>query len=150
AWAHKYELSSQHLGYEARNRADQLACPANAELGDPVPPSVEFLRKVPCARLSEVDPNHQPRKRVLQCFVSFEPPPTVSRTSRFLRGLGIGYLNLVITTVAGFFLTRFYLHHLGQVNYGYWLVASQLLGFAGLLDLGVVALLPREVAYVTG
>ena len=74
----------------------------------------------------------------------------MSRTSRFLRGFGLGYFNLVATTVAGLFLTRFYLHHLGQVGYGYWLVASQLLGFAALLDLGVVAILPREIAYLTG
>jgi O-antigen/teichoic acid export membrane protein len=74
----------------------------------------------------------------------------VSRTSRFLKGFGLGYFNLVAMTVAGLFLTRFYLHHLGQVSYGYWLVASQLLGFAALLDLGVVAILPREIAYLTG
>ena len=74
----------------------------------------------------------------------------MSRTNRFLKGFGVSYLSLFVTTVAGFFLTRLYLHHLGQVNYGYWLVVSQLLGFAMLLDLGVVALLPREVAYVTG
>jgi O-antigen/teichoic acid export membrane protein len=53
-------------------------------------------------------------------------------------------------TVAGLFLTRFFLFHLGQSNYGYWIIASQLLGFAALLDLGVVAVLPREIAYITG
>jgi O-antigen/teichoic acid export membrane protein len=74
----------------------------------------------------------------------------VSRTSRFLKGFGLAYLNLVATTVAGIFLTRFYLGQLGQASYGYWLVASQLLGFAALLDLGVVSILPREIAYLTG
>jgi O-antigen/teichoic acid export membrane protein len=59
-------------------------------------------------------------------------------------------VNLVVTTVAGFFLTKFFLRHLGQSTYGYWLIASQLLGYAALLDFGVVALLPREVAYAVG
>jgi O-antigen/teichoic acid export membrane protein len=74
----------------------------------------------------------------------------VSRTTRFLKGFGLGYVNLVVMTVAGFFLTRFFLRHLGQADYGYWLIASQLLGFATFLDLGVVAILPREIAYITG
>ena len=57
---------------------------------------------------------------------------------------------MAITTVAGLFLTRFYLNSLGQKEYGYWLIASQIVGYALLLDLGIVALLPRETAFATG
>jgi O-antigen/teichoic acid export membrane protein len=74
----------------------------------------------------------------------------MTRTRRFLHGLSLGYINLAITTVAGLFLTRFFLRRLGETEYGYWLIASQIIGYAGLLDLGVVALLPREVAFAVG
>jgi len=77
-------------------------------------------------------------------------PLPVSRTTRFLKGFGLGYVNILVMTVAGFFLTRFFLHHLGQTDYGYWLIASQLLSFAMFLDLGVATILPREIAYITG
>ncbi|MDH3498425.1 MAG: oligosaccharide flippase family protein, partial [Gemmatimonadota bacterium] len=47
-------------------------------------------------------------------------------------------------------LTAFYLRQLGEQDYGLWLVVAQILAYVGLLDLGMLALLPREVAYVTG
>ncbi len=74
----------------------------------------------------------------------------MSRTRRFLGGVGFGYLNMAITTIAGLFLTRFFLSWLGQREYGYWLIATQVVGYALLLDLGIVALLPREIAFATG
>jgi len=74
----------------------------------------------------------------------------MSRTRRFLGGIGFGFANQVLITVGGLWLTPFLLRRIGQDEYGLWLVATQLLGYLMLLDLGVVALLPRETAYATG
>ena len=74
----------------------------------------------------------------------------MSRTRRFATGLGVGYLGLAITAVGGLWLTRFLLDELGRHEYGQWLVAIQALGYLTLLDLGITAILPREVATVTG
>ncbi len=51
--------------------------------------------------------------------------------------------------VVGLWTTRFFLERLGQSSYGLWLVATQVLGYLGLADLGVLALLPRETAYAS-
>ncbi|HSS20299.1 MAG TPA: oligosaccharide flippase family protein [Pyrinomonadaceae bacterium] len=74
----------------------------------------------------------------------------MSRTNRFLSGLSFGYASQILTTGIGFFLTPFLLSRIGQHSYGLWLVGTQLMFYLGLLDLGIVALLPREVAFATG
>jgi len=74
----------------------------------------------------------------------------MSRTRRFLSGLGVGYASQFLLALVGLWMTRFLLHRLGQQDYGLWLVATQLLAYLMLTDLGIVALLPREVAYATG
>ena len=74
----------------------------------------------------------------------------MTRTGRFLRGLSVGYTSQVLTTLVGLWLTTFLLSRLGQVDYGLWLVATQVLSYLLLLDLGIVALLPRETAFATG
>src|SRR5205085_118905 len=55
-----------------------------------------------------------------------------------------------LVTVLGLWLTPFLLRHIGQRNYGLWLVGTQLLAYLTLIDFGIVALLPRETAYATG
>ena len=74
----------------------------------------------------------------------------MSRTNRFFNGLifAYGYQGLVM--VVGLWLTPFLLHHLGQHDYGLWLTALQILSYVALVDLGVVAIIPRTVAYATG
>ncbi len=74
----------------------------------------------------------------------------MSRTKRVLGGLAIGYGNQILLTLAGLWLTKFLLNRLGQSDYGLWLVGTKILGYLLLLDVGVVALLPREVAFATG
>jgi O-antigen/teichoic acid export membrane protein len=74
----------------------------------------------------------------------------VTRSSRFLSGFKWGLANQVLTLVVGLLVTPFLLRRLGQSDLGLWMVASSLLGYLGLLDLGVVALLPRETAYAAG
>ncbi len=74
----------------------------------------------------------------------------MTRTRRLIDGVGLGYAYLVAVTVVGLWLTPFLLRRIGQHDLGLWLVATQILGYLALLDVGVVALLPREAAYATG
>ena len=57
---------------------------------------------------------------------------------------------MVLTLVVGLWLTPFLLGRIGTHEYGLWLITTQILGYLMLLDLGVVALAPRETAYATG
>lgn len=74
----------------------------------------------------------------------------MSRTNRFLSGIGFGYASQAVTTLIGFWLTPFLLFRIGQHDYGLWLVGTQLMFYLALLDVGIVALLPRETAFATG
>src|SRR5689334_20090413 len=76
--------------------------------------------------------------------VSFMPKP--ARTKRFIAGAGAGYAYQLVVMVVGLWFTPFLLRHLGQHDYGLWAVGMQILGYLLLLDMGVVALLPREQA----
>lgn len=73
-----------------------------------------------------------------------------SRRRRFVGGLSLGYLYSAIVTFVSFWLTPYLLRHLEGQDYGLWLLTAQLVFYLGLTDLGVVALLPREVARTTG
>jgi O-antigen/teichoic acid export membrane protein len=73
-----------------------------------------------------------------------------SRTRRFVGGVSVGYLHTAIVAAVGLWLTPFLLRHLGQHDFGLWLLAAQMLFYLALTDVGVVALLPREVAFATG
>lgn len=79
-----------------------------------------------------------------------QPNVRVARTRRFFGGLRLNYLSQAVTMVTGLWLTPFLLKHLGQHDYGLWLVGLQTLSYLVLMDFGVVALLPRETAYATG
>ena len=70
----------------------------------------------------------------------------MTRTRRVMRGLGVSYVSQVVLALVGLWVTPFLLGRLGQEQYGLWLVATQLLAYLALTDLGIVALLPREVA----
>src|SRR5579864_1341919 len=74
----------------------------------------------------------------------------MSRTGRFLHGVWLGYAYQGLIMLVGLWLTPFLLRHIGQHDYGVWLVGTQLLLYLTLLDVGVIAMLPRETAYVTG
>jgi len=74
----------------------------------------------------------------------------MSRTHRFLTGFMTGYTHLILATIAGLWLTPFFLHRLGQSTFGLWLVGTQIIAYLLLMDLGIVALLQRETAYITG
>lgn len=74
----------------------------------------------------------------------------MSRTRRFVGGISAGYAYQAVVVLVGLWLTPFLLGRLGANDYGLWLTATQLLAYLTLLDIGVLALLPRETAYATG
>ena len=74
----------------------------------------------------------------------------MTRSRRFYGGLRLNYLYQALLMVAGLWLTPFLLKHLGEHDYGLWLVGMQTLSYLVLMDFGVVAILPRATAYATG
>jgi O-antigen/teichoic acid export membrane protein len=74
----------------------------------------------------------------------------MSRSRRFITGVASGYSYQALVMITGLWLTPFLLNHLGQHDYGLWLVGLQVLTYLLLADLGIIALLPRTVAYATG
>ena len=81
---------------------------------------------------------------------TFGESRSTGRTGRIVRAVGLGYLSQFLTVLVGLWLTPFLLRRLGQQDYGLWQLALQMTGYLALLDLGVVALLPRETAYAIG
>jgi O-antigen/teichoic acid export membrane protein len=74
----------------------------------------------------------------------------MSRSQRFAGGVGFGYLNQAAATLLALGITPFVFHRIGKADYGIWLVAVQIMVYLNLMDLGVIGLLPREIAYATG
>lgn len=74
----------------------------------------------------------------------------MSRTKRFLTGVRFGYVSQAITTIVGFWLTPFLLERLGAHDFGVWATVAQLLAYLLLLDVGIVALVPLDVARASG
>ena len=72
------------------------------------------------------------------------------RAQRLIGGLGLGYLHTAATVIVGLWLTPFLLRRLGSHDYGLWLLGTQVVFYLGLMDLGIVALIPREVAGASG
>jgi len=72
------------------------------------------------------------------------------RAKPFTHSLMLALLTQGVIMSAGLWLTPFLLHRLGQYQFGLWIVAQQVITYLTLLDFGVVALLPRETAYVAG
>jgi O-antigen/teichoic acid export membrane protein len=73
-----------------------------------------------------------------------------SRLQRFVGGLGLGYIHTAVTVIVGLWLTPYVLHHLESHNYGLWLLGAQVLVYLALMDLGIVQLVPRDVAIALG
>src|SRR5438046_9564036 len=74
----------------------------------------------------------------------------MSRTRRFLGAISLGYISQALTMLTGLWLTPVLLYRIGNVDFGLWLVGTQFMVYLMLLDVGVVALLPRATAYATG
>lgn len=74
----------------------------------------------------------------------------MSRSKRFVNSVIFGYCYQILAMVTALWLTPFLLRHLGQHDYGLWLMGLQVLSYLMLTDFGIIALLPRTVAYATG
>ena len=53
----------------------------------------------------------------------------MSRTQRFLGGVSVGCISMVLTMVVGLWLTPFLLGQIGTRDYGLWLITTQILGY---------------------
>jgi O-antigen/teichoic acid export membrane protein len=56
---------------------------------------------------------------------------------------------LAVSTVITFFMTPVYLHALGQYDYGVWEIVGSLIGYLGLLDIGLRPTISRFIARVS-
>ncbi|HUI78994.1 MAG TPA: oligosaccharide flippase family protein [Bryobacteraceae bacterium] len=74
----------------------------------------------------------------------------MSRSKRFANSVVFAYAYQALLMVTGLWLTPFLLRHLGQHDYGLWLMGLQVLSYLMLTDFGIIGLLPRSVAYATG
>ncbi len=55
-----------------------------------------------------------------------------------------------VTIVIGFTLSPYIVHHLGATLYGAWVTVGSMIGYLGLLDLGVRGAVTRYIAYYEG
>ncbi len=74
----------------------------------------------------------------------------MTRTRRVAGSVALSLMSQVVAMVVGLWLTRFILDRLGQSTFGLWFIILQALGWLALTDLGVVGILPRQVAFATG
>jgi O-antigen/teichoic acid export membrane protein len=74
----------------------------------------------------------------------------MSRTRRAVIVAGFTYAQFGLAMISGFVLIPFIVRALGERAYGVWLVTGELVGYAGLLDFGVVAMLPWLLAQADG
>jgi O-antigen/teichoic acid export membrane protein len=73
-----------------------------------------------------------------------------SRLGRLVGGLSLGYIHTAVTVLVGLWLAPYMLRHLGQHDYGLWLLGAQVLVYIALMDFGIVQVLPRDVAIAAG
>jgi O-antigen/teichoic acid export membrane protein len=74
----------------------------------------------------------------------------MSRSRSFLSGALFSYVYQASLMLVGLWLTPFYIHTLGERDYGIWLVGLQVLNFLLLCDFGVIVVTPRDVAQASG
>jgi O-antigen/teichoic acid export membrane protein len=67
-----------------------------------------------------------------------------------LLGSILSVVNLAATTLVGFFLMPFFVHRLGDRLYGYWTLVGAVLGYYGILDLGIGRAVQFQVAKAIG
>jgi O-antigen/teichoic acid export membrane protein len=74
----------------------------------------------------------------------------MSRTHNYVKGLATGYAATIATIVVGLWLTPFTLRFLDREEYAIFALASDLLMWLGLLDLGITAGLNAQAAQLSG
>lgn len=70
----------------------------------------------------------------------------MSRIRRIAQNIVSNWFALVVTTVVGFFLSPFVVHHLGNLAYGVWVLIGSLVSYMNLLDLGLRGAVTRFVS----
>jgi O-antigen/teichoic acid export membrane protein len=68
------------------------------------------------------------------------------RARRIAQNILSNWFALAVTTVAGFFLSPYVVHHLGNLTYGVWVIIGSLVSYMGLLDLGLRGAVTRFVS----
>lgn len=74
----------------------------------------------------------------------------MSRLRRAAVAASFSYLQYALAIASGILLVPLTLHHLGARTYGLWLASGELLGYAAMVDLGVVGVLPWMLAEADG
>jgi O-antigen/teichoic acid export membrane protein len=69
-----------------------------------------------------------------------------TRTHNFLRGLGAGYVAIIVNIAYTAVSIPLALHYLGKEQFGLWALAQQITGYLILLDLGVSSAVSRFIA----
>jgi O-antigen/teichoic acid export membrane protein len=70
----------------------------------------------------------------------------VLRTRHIVRNVIFNWLGNITAIAVGFFLAPFILHRLGDLAYGVWILAVQVIAYTGLLDLGMQSAVLRFVS----
>src|SRR5216684_1494916 len=68
------------------------------------------------------------------------------RARRIAQNVLSNWMALAITTMVGFFLSPFVVHHLGNLTYGVWVIIMSLVSYMNLLDLGLRGAVTRFVS----
>lgn len=68
------------------------------------------------------------------------------RLRHIVRNVFSNWLGTIVNMAVGFFLAPFILHRLGDVAYGVWVLAIQVVAYMGLLDLGMQSAVLRFVS----
>src|ERR1035438_1077215 len=74
----------------------------------------------------------------------------MSRTHNYVKGLTTGYAATFATIAVGLWLTPFTLRFLDREEYGIFALASDLLMWLGLLDIGIASGLSVQAAQLSG
>ena len=74
----------------------------------------------------------------------------MSRTNRAAISAAFTYLQFAISMLFGLIVIKITLARVGSREYGLWLASGEILGYAGLLDIGVFSLLPWLIAKADG
>jgi len=73
-------------------------------------------------------------------------PRAVDAKPRMARNVFANWTSFLFTAVVAFFLSPFVVRSLGNTEYGAWVLLSSLVGYMGLLDLGVRGAVTRFIA----
>jgi len=60
------------------------------------------------------------------------------------------WVALAVAVLVGFFITPFIIRHLGKTGFGIWTLIGSIIGYYGILDLGVISAITRYVARYAG